>query len=221
MSCTPAFTGIFPPQDSKGWTINFLERNSRYWLVAQAGKKENLLFEKGTRAAWEWAKASQSIRWFTDGEKRYAQKLWRLASIYLKSGEADRAYRHRKVWREGLEVAMKVKQSQGRKRVKWVKPEHPYTAISSKAEVHANHNEAHNSALRRRCSAYRRRTNTYAKKVEGLQRSLSVQRLVHNWVKPHWGLGKDTTPAMALGLSERPLKIEELLCWRCAPPTTS
>jgi hypothetical protein len=28
---------------------------------------------------------------------------------------------------------------------------------------------------------------TYAKKVEGLQRSLSVQRLVHNWVKPHWG----------------------------------
>ena len=36
---------------------------------------------------------------FTDGEKRYAQKLWRKARIYLKSGEADRAYRHRKVWR--------------------------------------------------------------------------------------------------------------------------
>ena len=51
------------------------------------------------RTAWEWAYASQSIRWFTDGEKRYAQKLWRKARIYLKSGEADRAYRHRKVWR--------------------------------------------------------------------------------------------------------------------------
>jgi hypothetical protein len=80
MSCTPAFTGIFLPQDSQGWTINFLEWNSRYWLIAPDGKKESLLFE---------------IRWFIDGEKRYAQKLWQLASIYLKSGEADRAYRHR------------------------------------------------------------------------------------------------------------------------------
>lgn len=64
MSCTPAFTGIFPPQNSEGWTINFLERNSRRRLVAQAGKKESLLFEQGTRKAWEWAKASQSIRAF-------------------------------------------------------------------------------------------------------------------------------------------------------------
>lgn len=31
---------------------------------------------------------------------------------------------------------MKVKGSLGNKRVKWVKPEHPYTAISSKTEVH-------------------------------------------------------------------------------------
>ena len=48
---------------------------------------------------------------------------------------------------------MNVKGDQGRKLVMWVKPEHPYTAISPKSEVHANHNEAHNSALRRRCSA--------------------------------------------------------------------
>ncbi len=37
--------------------------------------------------------------------------------------------------REGLEVAIKIKGSQGRKRVEWVKPEHPYTAISAKSEV--------------------------------------------------------------------------------------
>jgi hypothetical protein len=29
--------------------------------------------------------------------------------------------------------------------------------------VHANHNEALNSSIRRRCSAYRRRQNHYAK----------------------------------------------------------
>jgi hypothetical protein len=34
--------------------------------------------------------------------------------------------------------------------------------------------------LRRRCSAYRRRQNLYAKNTEGLQRAVTVQRLVHN-----------------------------------------
>ena len=221
MNCTLALAGIFPPQESQGWTINFLERQSRYWLVAQVGKKDAQLFEQGTRIAWEWTKGSQSIRWFTDGERRYAQQLWRLASKYLKFGESSRAYGHRKVWRQGLEVAIKVKSSQGNKRVEWVKPEHPYTAISPKPEVHANHNQAHNSAIPRRCSAYRRRTNTYAKLVFGLQRSLAVQRLVHNWVRPHWGLGKKTTPAMALRLYHRPVKMEELLTWRGFPSTTS
>ncbi len=137
--------------------------------------------------------ASQSIRWFTDGERRNAKQQSQTAIKYLKSDEYSRAYGHRKGWREGLEVAMKVKGSQGHPRVEWVLPEHPYTAISPKTEIHANHNEAHNSALRRRCSAYRRRQNLYAKKVEGLQRSLTVQRLVHNWVRPHWALGKKTT----------------------------
>jgi hypothetical protein len=58
---------------------------------------------------------------------------------------------------------MTIKGSQGQRRVEWVKTEHPVTALSATWEVHANHNEAQNSALRRRCSAYRRRQNLYAK----------------------------------------------------------
>ena len=73
---------------------------------------------------------------------------------------------------------MKIKGSQGKPRRKWVKIEHPYTSISSKQEVHANHNEANNSAIRRKCSAYRRRQNLYAKKVQGLNRAITVQRLI-------------------------------------------
>ena len=41
---------------------------------------------------------------------------------------------------------MKIKGSQGYKRVEWVKIEHPFTAISATSDVHANHNEAQNSA---------------------------------------------------------------------------
>ena len=189
--------------------------------MAIAGLKNIQLFQRSTQAAWQWAKKCASVRWFTDGEQRYAQQLWILASLYLKAKEYSKAYGRRKVWREGLEVAMKIKGSQGRKRVKWIKPEHPYTAISPKTEVGANHNEALNSSIRRRCSAYRRRTNTYAKNVQGLQRSLDVLRLVHNWVRPHSSLGKGITPAMALGLYHRPIQMEELLSWRCYPSATT
>ena len=60
----------------------------------------------------------------------------------LNSAEAHRDYERRKVWREGLEVAMKIKGLQGYKRVEWVKVEHPFTAISPEHQVHTNHNQA-------------------------------------------------------------------------------
>lgn len=109
---------------------------------------------------------------------------------------------------------MKIKGSQGQKRVEWVKVEHPFTAINPEHEVHTNHNAAQNSALRRRASAYRRRQNLYAKRVAALQRVLDVQRLVHNWLKPHHGLSKNTTPAMAMGYCNRPITMRELLSHR-------
>jgi len=204
----------FLPSDSEGWTIHFIERRSRYWISAIAGKKNQKLFTKGVKATWTWVRDCQSIRWFTDGERRYGKELWKLASVYLKSGEFHQKFPYRKVWREGLEVAMKIKGSQGNRRVEWVKVEHPFTPISPESEVHANHNEAQNAALRRRCSAYRRRQNLYAKKLPGLQRILDVQRLIHNWVRPHWGLEKQTTPAMKMGFCSRPLSIMEILSSR-------
>lgn len=214
MRSTLAWARTFPPCESEGWTIHLIERESRYWVEAQAGQKTNELFEQGTTKAWEWAKPADFIRWFTDGERRYGTALWKLASVRLKAGEFHPDYGRWKVWRQGLEVAMKIKGSQGHKRVEWVKMEHPFTALSPAAEVHANHSEAQNSALRRRASAYRRRQNLYAKRVEGLQRVLDVQRLVHNWVRPHWGLGKNRTPAMAMGYCARPVSMVEFLTSR-------
>ncbi len=179
-----------------------------------AGFKDDNLFEKATAKAWKWARKSQFIRWFTDGETRYSKCLWKLASVRLKKEGYHPELKHRKVWRQGLEVAMKGKGSQGKPRRKWVKIEHPYTAISPDNEVHANHNEALNSSIRRRCSAYRRRQNLYSKKVQGLNRAITIQRLIHNWVKPHFSLGKNITPAMAIGYINRPIAMEEMLNWR-------
>lgn len=221
MSSTPELVRTFPPEESKGWTISFIERKSRYWVEARAGLKTQNLFEQGVQAAWDWSNPSEWIRWFTDGERRYGKELWKLASVYLPKNMTTEAYPYRKVWREGLEVAMKIKGSQGKPRREWVKRQHPFTAASSVHDVHANHVEAFNSALRRRATAYRRRQNHYAKGLEGLQRALNVQRLLHNWVRCHWSLPKNTTPAMAMGYTTRPIQISEILTSRgfdCSTP---
>jgi hypothetical protein len=118
------------------------------------------------------------------------------------------------VWRAGLEVAMKVKGYQGKPHIEWLKQEHPFTAISPKSDVQANHHEAQNSSLRRRASGYRRRQNLYAKAVAGLQSVLNMQRMIYNWVRPHRGLGKTETPAMAIGYMDCPITMLELLSTR-------
>ena len=91
-----------------------------------------------------------------------------LPRLGFKTGELPVAYNWRKVWQEGLEVAIKVKGSQGRPRRERFKVEYLWTTISSEHEVHANHCEAHNATIRRRCSAFEDNRTSYAKTIDGL-----------------------------------------------------
>ncbi len=75
MKFTLAWARTFPPATSEGWTIHFVERQTRYWVEAQAGLKNAQLFEQGVKSAWEWAEPCPAIRWFTDGERRYGKEL--------------------------------------------------------------------------------------------------------------------------------------------------
>ncbi len=56
------------------------------------------------------------------------------------------------------------------------------------------------------------RTNTYSKNQAGLQRILTVVRLLHNWQRVHYGLPKGSTPA--IGFIHCPLTIVEMLTAR-------
>lgn len=109
-------------------------------MTAQVGRKDAELFEQGVILQLAVGSASVSLcGGERDGERRYAQELWKLASVRLKYQEVSAQYGHLKVWREGLEVAIKIKGYLGRPRIESVKPEHPFTAISPASEVHANH----------------------------------------------------------------------------------
>lgn len=59
-----------------------------------------------TATTWAAVWRSQYIRLFSDGERRYTSELWKLASVRLDRKYGD--YQYRKVWREGIEVAIKI-----------------------------------------------------------------------------------------------------------------
>jgi hypothetical protein len=46
-----------------------IERQSRYWVSAKVGKKDESLFEAGVQTTWQWARSCQFVRWFSDGER--------------------------------------------------------------------------------------------------------------------------------------------------------
>lgn len=117
--------------------------------------------------------------------------------------------------KKGVKVRIKNKGSQahkkGPKRLKYQapQPEHPEAVqdIVNK-DIHANHCEAFNSSLRRRNSVFRHRTNTYAKKENGLQRTLDVFWVIHNFIRTHFTTKQ--VPAVALGILDKKLSWDEL-----------
>lgn len=111
---------------------------------------------------------------------------------------------------EDFEDDQKHKRSPKRKKYQAPLKEHSDTDQDlSEKDIHANHVEANNAAMRRRNSAFRRRTNMYAKTTSGLQRTLDVYWLLHNFVRKHWTTGE--VPGVAMGILCAPLELEDIL----------
>ena len=126
-----------------------------------------------------------------------------------------------KVLPQGVKVRVKNKGDQkhkrGPKRPKYQAPqrEHPDTDQAlPESEINANRLGGQNASTRRRNSAFRRRTNTYAKSGDGLQRTLDVHLIIHNFVRPHWTTGM--VPAVKLGIKKIPLRLEDILTMKKA-----
>jgi hypothetical protein len=201
-----------PPEQSPGWTIRLLERASRFIWEIDCGKKERQLFQKAITSLDQIARQTHDLSLFTDGERRYGNLLFEICHELVKNGKPGRP---KKTFRKGVHVRLKNKGSQahkkGRKRPKYQRPwrEHPATArIIAEPDIHANHAEAFWSALRRKCATFRRKTNMYAKSTKGLQRLLRVYWVVHNFLRVHFTTRE--VPAVALGLLERRLSVQEL-----------
>jgi len=198
---------------SKGWTAVIMERSSRFIVDQQCGAKDAALFESVMSTVCEYISQTDDLSFFSDGERRYGNTLFAFCAEAFRTGRPGRPP---KTLPGGVKVRVKNKGDQkhkrGPKRKKYQAPirEHPETEQKlHESDIHANHVEANNAAMRRRNSAFRRRTNTYAKTTSGLQRTLDVYWVIHNFVRRHWTTGE--VPAVAMGVLCAPLGLEAIL----------
>ena len=202
-----------PPSESEGWTIVLMDRASRFIWALECGKKDERLFKKAMRILLKVIRKTDDLSLLTDGERRYGNILFEICYELLKTGKRGRP---RKTLKKGTKVRVKNKGSQkkkpGRKRKKYQapQPEHPDTTQDIEdSDIHANHVEGFNAALRRMCSAFRRKTNTYSKKTKRLQERLNVIWIIHNFVRVHYTTKE--VPAVWLGIIEEGMTLEDVL----------
>ncbi len=190
-----------------------MERASRFIWALECGKKDERLFKKAMRILLKVIRKTDDLTLLTDGERRYGNILFEICYELLRTGKRGRP---RKTLKKGVKVRLKNKGNQkskpGPKRKKYQAPqsEHPDTTQDIEdSDIHANHVEAFNAALRRRCAAFRRKTNTYAKKVGRLQERLDVIWIIHNFIRTHYTTKE--VPAVALGIIETGMSFENVL----------
>jgi len=155
-----------PPLDSSVWTIVLMDRASRFIFELSCGEKDTALFTKAIETLVLVIEQTDDLSLITDGERRYGNILFDICKEVIRTGEVGRP---KTTLPEGVKVRVKNKGAQshkkGPKRPKYQAPqkEHPETKPDLEDEdIHANHVEAFNAALRRRSACYRRKTNTYA-----------------------------------------------------------
>lgn len=207
-----------PVADCEGWTIVLMDRASRFIWTMECGKKDRNLFSKAIQMLARVIERSSDVTLVTDGERRYGNLLFDICHEVIRNGKRGRP---RRVLRRGVKVRLKNKgnraQQAGSPRAKYEAPhpEHPDTCqdITPNA-IQANRLEATNASIRRRNSTYRRKTNTYAKSKSGLQRTLDVFWIAHNFIRTHFTTKK--VPAVAIGIIQQGLSWPDVFRFRAS-----
>ena len=197
-----------PPSESEGWTIILMERASRFIWEMSCDEKTVSLFERAIATLVQVIAQTDELTRLTDGERRDGNLRFDTCQETIRTGKPPpRGSPPKKTFAAGVTARIKNKGSQsrqpGRKRPIYQAPwsAHPETTIVvADDEIHANHLEAFNRALRRRLACFRRRTNTYAKVQPALQTRLDVYWIWHNFVNTHFTT--KLVPAVALNILE-------------------
>lgn len=138
-----------------------MERANRFIWELSCDERDRALVEQALQTLALVVKHTDNLALLTGGERRYGLRLFEICHSVIRTGLRGRP---RQTLPEGIRVRLKNK---GPKRHKYETPhpEHPDTPLPLlEPEIHANHLEGFNAALRRRAACYQRKTNTDAKK---------------------------------------------------------
>lgn len=190
-----------------------LQCTSRFLWTLQCGQRDEALFLEAIGDICQLIAQTEDLTLLTDGERCYGNFLFADCGRALYTGKVGRPAH---ALPEGVKVRLKNKGQSKRPTYEAPQPEHPQTPQNvPDTDIHANHLEAFNSALRRQLACFRRRANTYAKLKTALHRRLDVHWLLHNFVRPHFTT--KMVPAVALGIFESGLSWAQLFAIQTFP----
>ena len=78
------------------------------------------------------------------------------------------------------------------------------------AHISTSYVERQNLTMRMQMRRFTRLTNAFSKKVENHAAMVSLHFMFYNFARPHSSLGKNTTPAMAAGVSDHVWTVQEI-----------
>jgi IS1 family transposase len=87
----------------------------------------------------------------------------------------------------------------------------PISGNPDPAKVSTSYVERQNLTMRMSMRRFTRLTNAFSKKVENLAAAVSLHFAHYNLCRPHSSLGKNTTPAMAAGVTDHVWTLHELI----------
>ena len=91
----------------------------------------------------------------------------------------------------------------------------PISGTPDPAHINTSYVERQNLTMRMSMRCFTRLTNAFSKKIENHAASIALHFAYYNWCRPHRSLRTEknnrVTPAMAAGLADRPMTIEQLV----------
>ena len=184
------------------WTWTAIDPDSKLvasWLVGWRGETEAVDFLMDLRS-----RLANRIQLTTDGHRVYAGAI-----EYVFGSEIDYAQLIKEYGVETSEDASPTARRYSPNKVTGQEVRiingDPNPALISTSYVERN-----NLTMRMSMRRFTRLTNAFSKKVENHAAMVSLHFMHYNFARPHSALGKNTTPAMAAGVSDHVWTVQEI-----------
>lgn len=190
------------------WVYSAIEVFTRLWVAMRVSRRTLRNTRAFVREIMDTLARSETCVIVTsDGMKYYEPSMRRVFRNYpVVYQQVDNVYRGGRVVRSNPRVVFGSRQ------------------VFEEASMHTDSKKPNTAFIERLnlvqrtcCAFLRRRTASPARRIASVQSALEIVRVVYNYVRPHQSLrslsGKQT-PAMAAGLTTRPLTLLEILRWR-------